>query len=478
MPTFFSQSRAGHYDLLGDLDFHLPQHTYSHGAAQKTASQDDLPYDGGLLNPWDVPKLQDLTESSSLLNGKKEASTGECMNAVLGYEVANDPIRNSLTSDEAITSTKDASGTLREDGLFVAGRNLDGSQQTHVKVTMNMDSRPMEKDVEKSHVPPHQLLDEVLGSDCGIQDGGNQPTLNSKPTQLLDHILPECQDSKETESSADTNQSYVCKPSTAGLSIDSSSDTLTSHQLPGTEIDARELNSAVQLSRESENDFNKLLADNGYPFSGMHDDAMTVPAADSASLSKSSQVAGSVDSFTKLSHMESQPSAAPIESFTAIQNLAMSHTQRNSLLERNGIVPLVSSADEDDIGWDVGAAPQTMSDEILRDIGLDDPIAVSHDVSARNDSSEVDRVPSSPPPSLNDTPLPHAGKSHPMQVPPEGLPTVAADGQFLMQFHTDTRYQPAPCRVQPTYRPWWPPTRWRRRSTTNPTRNKVSKSHS
>lgn len=142
-----------------------------------------------------------------------------------------------------------------------------------------------------------------------------------------------------------------------------------------------------QLSHDEE-EFNSLLAANGYPLSNsdkvmpsfpqargpllddagfgagadnsryaLSGNAYSSPTGSVSSLQKYRMRTSSVDSFTRMSYQESQPS---VDSFTALHNLAQ--MPRNSLLEQNGIIPTV----EDDMGWDVGTVPTSMTESTDR----------------------------------------------------------------------------------------------------------------
>jgi len=85
-------------------------------------------------------------------------------------------------------------------------------------------------------------------------------------------------------------------------------------------------------------------------------------------LVKNTPVTGSVDSFTRLQYADTQQ---PIDSFTALHNISLNQqSHRNSLLEQNGIIP---SSEVEDIGWDIGATHTVVAEDVLADLGLDEP---------------------------------------------------------------------------------------------------------
>ena len=149
---------------------------------------------------------------------------------------------------------------------------------------------------------------------------------------------------------------------------------------------------AEQLSSNSndrpatdEEEFNSLLAANGYPLASNDKvsvgftprpppsdvtgyppgyesgqlpsavgNAYNSPTGSVSSLQRYSRIrTSSVDSFTRMSYLDAQ---VPVDSFTALHNLAQA--PRNSLLEENGIIP----SNDEDMGWDIGATPNNVSE--------------------------------------------------------------------------------------------------------------------
>ena len=151
-----------------------------------------------------------------------------------------------------------------------------------------------------------------------------------------------------------------------------------------------------QLDSNIDEEFNSLLAANGYPVSDpsarpsngnsdfvpqLNDNAsfgatatnpVVTPPMGFGSLQKDHNISGSVDSFTRLQYIDPQQG---LDSFTALHNMTVNQAHRNSLLEQNGILPTTEV--EDDMGWDIGTTPLTVphvtAEDVFADIGLDEP---------------------------------------------------------------------------------------------------------